>query len=161
MWVLAFSPFPQSSSIDYWRFHNSKFYQDGVISRTPNSQFGGLGTALCLAPTPLTCLVWVALPGAYAPTGIALLVIGVHRPPLHDKVVFLEEGVIAWYKKRTGGCRCVCVCVLIKVVVQSKVSSATQSLGFWVCILLHEYMSAFFSVFVLSCEGRVRSLMKS
>jgi hypothetical protein len=33
----------------------------------------------------------VALPGAYTPASITFRVIGARRPPLHDKVVVLEE----------------------------------------------------------------------
>jgi hypothetical protein len=44
-------------------------------------------------PYPLTCLAWVTLPGAYAPASIAAPVIGAHKPPLHDKVVILEETI--------------------------------------------------------------------
>jgi hypothetical protein len=33
----------------------------------------------------------VALPGGYATASIDLLDIGVHKPPLHDKAVILEE----------------------------------------------------------------------
>jgi hypothetical protein len=39
----------------------------------------------------LICLVWVALPGAYAPTSIALRVTGEFNPPLHYKAAVLEE----------------------------------------------------------------------
>ena len=34
---------------------------------------------------PLSCPAWVALPGAYAPAGIALWVIEVLKPSHHDK----------------------------------------------------------------------------
>ena len=34
---------------------------------------------------PLTCPAWVALPGAYAPAGVALWVIEVLKPSYHDK----------------------------------------------------------------------------
>jgi hypothetical protein len=41
-------------------------------------------------PHPLTYLAWVALPGAYAPASITLLVNGVRKPRLHDKAVVLD-----------------------------------------------------------------------
>jgi hypothetical protein len=48
-----------------WRFRNSRFFRDGVAM--------------------------VALLGAYSPASIALPVVGMRRPPLHDKAVVLEE----------------------------------------------------------------------
>jgi hypothetical protein len=42
-------------------------------------------------PYPLICLTRVALPEAYSPASIALLVTGMRTPPLHDKAVVLEE----------------------------------------------------------------------
>jgi hypothetical protein len=40
---------------------------------------------------PLTCLAWVALPGAYTSASIVLRVTRARRPPLHDKAVALVE----------------------------------------------------------------------
>jgi hypothetical protein len=40
-------------------------------------------------PNLLTCLSWVALPGAYTPASIARRVIGARKSPLHDKAVVL------------------------------------------------------------------------
>jgi hypothetical protein len=39
----------------------------------------------------------VALPGAYAPASIALLVIGTLKPSLHDKEVVVEEEHVYYY----------------------------------------------------------------
>jgi hypothetical protein len=73
------------------RLHNSKYmyYQGGVISPTLNPQRGAPGTTLCFGPYPMTCLPWVALPGAYAPASIALLVNGARRLSLQDMVVIM------------------------------------------------------------------------
>jgi hypothetical protein len=49
------------------------------------------GTTLRLAPTLLTCLACVALPGAHAPASIALLVTGARKLPLYDNAAVLEE----------------------------------------------------------------------
>lgn len=38
-------------------------------------------------PNFFTCLAWVALSGAYAPTSIAFRVIGARKSHLHDKAV--------------------------------------------------------------------------
>jgi hypothetical protein len=73
-----------------WKFHNSTFVRDGVVSLTPNPQPDGPGTTLRL-PLSLTCLAWVTIPGAYAPASIAFRVIGARKPPLHDKAIVLEE----------------------------------------------------------------------
>jgi hypothetical protein len=42
----------------------------------------------------LTCLAWVALPGAYAPASTAIRVIGANRSPLQDKAVVLEDFIM-------------------------------------------------------------------
>jgi hypothetical protein len=65
----------------------------GIGNPTPNSQPGGPGTTLRLASYLLTYLLWVALPGAYATTSIALLDIGARRP-LYDKAAVLEKADI-------------------------------------------------------------------
>jgi hypothetical protein len=38
-------------------------------------------------------MAWVALPGAYVPASIALLVVGARKPPLHYTAVLLEEDI--------------------------------------------------------------------
>jgi hypothetical protein len=45
-------------------FRNSTFFRGAVVSPSPNPQPGGPGTTLRLA--------WVALPGAYDPSSIAI-----------------------------------------------------------------------------------------
>lgn len=42
-------------------------------------------------PYLLTSLAWVALPGAHAPTSVALLVNWARKLPLHDKAIVLKE----------------------------------------------------------------------
>jgi hypothetical protein len=70
-------------------FRSRKFFLGGVEIPASNPQCGELGTTF--GPYPLTYLVWVALPGAYAPASMAHQFIGACRPPLHVKAVILEE----------------------------------------------------------------------
>jgi hypothetical protein len=42
----------------------------------------------------MTCLAWVALPGAYDPANITIWVTEANKPPLHVKPVALEEDLI-------------------------------------------------------------------
>jgi hypothetical protein len=74
-----------------WRFCNSRFFWGGFISPMPNPPTWRTRDYTSFGPYPSTCLAWVALPGAYTPTSIVLRVIGVCKPPLHDKVVVHEE----------------------------------------------------------------------
>jgi hypothetical protein len=71
-------------------FVTVKFSGIGLLAPrpTPNLEVQGLHFAWLLS---LTCLAWVTLPGAHAPTSIAFRVIGVHILPLHNKVLVAEE----------------------------------------------------------------------
>jgi hypothetical protein len=72
------------------RFRNSKIFRDGFVSLSLNPQPEGTGTQFLLAPYPLTCLAWVALPGGYTAASIALRIIGI-RKPLDGKATILKE----------------------------------------------------------------------
>jgi hypothetical protein len=48
-------------------------------------------------PYCLTCLAWAALPGAYAPASIVLLLFGARRSPLEGKAVVLEADYYYYY----------------------------------------------------------------
>jgi hypothetical protein len=51
-------------------------------------------------PYPLTCLAWIALPGAYTPISIAVWVTGIRKPLVSDKVVVLKEDVCLLQMKK-------------------------------------------------------------
>jgi len=60
----------------------------------PNPLPRGLGDYTYSGSYPFTCLAWVTLPGAYAPTSIALGVIGAFKPPHLQHV--LQQGGSPW-----------------------------------------------------------------
>jgi hypothetical protein len=76
---------------------------------TPNVENQGLHF---IWPLALTCLSWVALPGAYAPASIPLWVIGARKPHLHDTGVVLEEAPI---------------CILTHTAIQSRTGPGTAN----------------------------------
>jgi hypothetical protein len=69
------------------------FLQCEVVSLTPNPQPGGPGYPFSSGSSPLTCLVWEALPVAYATTSIALGIIWPHKPRHYAKVGIPSGGI--------------------------------------------------------------------
>jgi hypothetical protein len=86
-----------------WKFQHSRFFPELSVSPTPNPQLGGPGHYTLSVPYPFNCLAWVALPGAYAPTSVALRDIGALKPPLQDKAVVLEEFTVTHTNTHTLG----------------------------------------------------------
>jgi hypothetical protein len=70
------------------------FFRSGVSVPRPtsNPKIWRNSNYTSSGPYPLTCMAWMALPGAYVPTSIALRLSGASKSPLHDKAVVLEEG---------------------------------------------------------------------
>jgi hypothetical protein len=65
----------------------------GVVSLTPNTQPGGQGYPFLSGSSPLTCLVWEALPVAYATASIALGIMWPHKPHHYVKLGIPSGGI--------------------------------------------------------------------
>ena len=63
------------------------FLRDWIVSPVPNPQPGGSVDHFSSDLYPSTWPAWVTLP---VPTGIALRVTEVHKPPDHNKVMILQ-----------------------------------------------------------------------
>ena len=70
------------------------FLRVGVVSLTPNLQPGGPEYLFLSGSSPLTCLVWEALPLAYTTASIALGVIWPHKPHHCAKAGYLQGALL-------------------------------------------------------------------
>lgn len=78
-------------------FRKSKYFRIWVPSPAPKLQLRGSNTTLPLAPTLWPVWYGFALPGAFAPTSIALRVTRARKPALHAEVSVLEDVILNTY----------------------------------------------------------------